>query len=172
MKEANWFEKEFDFNLPLEAFPGVMERLRGTPARLEEMVRSYPAGILTMRAGDAWSIKEHIGHLSDLEDLHDGRLEDYAASAEVLRAADPQNRITYEANHNEQPVEALLALFRTIRTHFVSHLEAMDDAEVARSAFHPRLRKQMRVIDLAQFVAEHDDHHLSSITRLSRELKP
>ena len=48
MKEAHWFEREFDFNLPIEAFPAVVERLRGTPARLDEMVntvrRVHPPG--------------------------------------------------------------------------------------------------------------------------------
>ncbi|MFL5734009.1 MAG: hypothetical protein ACJ78Q_12520, partial [Chloroflexia bacterium] len=100
---THWFEKEFDFNLPVEAFPGVVERLRGTPARLEEMVRSYPPGILAMRDGDEWSIQEHIGHLSDLEELHEGRLDDYEAGGSVLKAADLQNRKTYEANHNARP---------------------------------------------------------------------
>jgi len=171
MKEAHWFEKQFDFNLPIEAFPAVVERLRGTPARLDEMVNSYPAGILATRVGDDWSIQEHVGHLSDLEELHEGRLDDYEANAQVLRAADLGNRKTYEANHNASSAQDLLARFRTVRMSFVRRLEDMDEAQAARSAIHPRLQKPMRVIDLAQFVAEHDDHHLAAITRLSRTLE-
>ena len=33
--------------------------------------------------------------------------------------------------------------------------------------FHPRLGTPMRLIDLAFFVAEHDDHHLAQITHLA-----
>ena len=33
-------------------------------------------------------------------------------------------------------------------------------------AWHPRLDRPMRVIDLAIFAAEHDDHHLARITEL------
>jgi hypothetical protein len=51
---------------------------------------------------------------------------------------------------------------------FVRRLEALTDEEVAATALHPRLRQQMRVIDMAYFVAEHDDHHLATINELSK----
>jgi uncharacterized damage-inducible protein DinB len=38
----------------------------------------------------------------------------------------------------------------------------------SRSALHPRLGMPMRLVDLMLFVAEHDDHHLASITELAR----
>jgi hypothetical protein len=34
------------------------------------------------------------------------------------------------------------------------------------SAFHERLHVPMRLVDCAQFYAEHDDHHLIRIRRL------
>jgi hypothetical protein len=37
-----WFQRAFDFNLPVEMFPNVVERLRGTPARVEDKVRRSP----------------------------------------------------------------------------------------------------------------------------------
>jgi hypothetical protein len=168
--EEAWFEKKFDFNHPVRAFPAVMERVRGTPARLEEMIRSFPDEILTQRVGDAWTIKEHIGHLYDLDELHDNRLDDYVAERDVLKAADLTNKKTYEANHNDRSLEDLLAQFRAARMAFVERLDEMDEEQVARSALHPRLQKQMRVVDLAIFVAEHDDHHLASIRRLAETL--
>jgi len=33
-----WFERRFTFDLPLEAFPAILEPLRGTPVRIEEKV--------------------------------------------------------------------------------------------------------------------------------------
>ena len=165
-----WVERKFEFNLPVGVFPCVLERLRGTPARLEEMVRAVPAELLTARAGEAWTIQEQVGHLLDLDELHEGRLEDYAARLETLRPADMTNRKTYEADHNSAPVERLLAEFRAARTRFVRRLEELSEDEIARSALHPRLQKQMRVIDMALFVAEHDDHHLASITELTKTL--
>jgi hypothetical protein len=37
-----------------------------------------------------------------------------------------------------------------------------------RTALHPRLKRPMRLVDLCFFVAEHDDHHLATVTRLAR----
>ncbi|HVF55843.1 MAG TPA: DinB family protein [Pyrinomonadaceae bacterium] len=171
MKRLKWIEREFDFNLPTAVFPCVVERLRGTPARLEEMIASYPPSVLTARVGDAWSIQEQVGHLLDLDEVHEARLEDYAARAATLRPADITNRKTHEADYNAHSIRNLLASFRAARLRFVCQLDALDEATLALSAIHPRLQQQMRVIDMAFFVAEHDDHHLASITELSKILK-
>jgi hypothetical protein len=167
----DWLEKQFTFALPLGAFLAVLERVRGTPARLDELVGGLPPAILTVRRGDAWSIQEQVGHLADLEALHEARLDDYRAGRAVLQAADMTNRRTYAANHNAVPIAHLLARFRAVRAAFVARLADMDAAMVGRTALHPRLNTPMRVIDLAQFVAEHDDHHLASIRLLAQELR-
>ena len=168
IKKMRWVEREFEFNLPVGVFPCVVERLRGTPARLEELTRGLTRGRLTAKPGGIWSMQEQAGHLWDLDELHEGRLEDYARGLEVLRAADMRNRKTEEAGHNDARLEEILAAFRAAREGFVRRLEALTEAEVAASALHPRLRKQMRVIDTAYFTAEHDDHHLASVSELRR----
>jgi hypothetical protein len=168
IKRMRWVEREFEFNLPVGLFPCVVERLRGTPARLEELTRGLTHGELTAKPGGLWSIQEQAGHLWDLDELHEGRLEDYARGLEVLRAADMRNRKTEEAGHNAARLEEILAAFRAARLGFVRRLESLTEAEVAASALHPRLQKQMRVIDMAYFTAEHDDHHLASISGLRR----
>ena len=78
------------------------------------------------------------------------------------------NRKTWEARHNERPVEELLAGFRRERLLFVARLDAWDPDLVSLTALHPRLGKPMRVLDMAYFTAEHDDHHLTVITKLLR----
>ncbi len=168
IKRTRWVEREFEFNLPIGVFPCVVERLRGTPARLEEMLGGLTREGLTAKPGGLWSMQEQAGHLWDLDELHEGRLEDYARGLEVLRAADMKNRKTEEAGHNDARLEEILAAFRDARLRFVRRLEALTEAEVAASALHPRLQKQMRVIDMAYFTAEHDDHHLAAISELRR----
>ena len=167
-----WFERTFSFNLPPQMYPNILERLRGSPARLEERLVQLPRETLVAREGDKWSIQEHAGHLLDLSALDLGRLDDYEAGLETLRPADLKNRRTYEANHNEQPLENILREFRRERTEFVRRLEGYDEAFITRSALHPRLQVQMRVMDLALFMAEHDDHHLARITELLRMSAP
>lgn len=172
MQRLKWFEREFAFNFPVSLLPCILERLRGTPARLEELVGALPPALLTARRGASWSMQQHAGHLLDLDELHEARLEDYAAGAGVLRPADLSNRRTEEAGHNDVPVSDLLASFRAARGRFVRRLEELDEAALLRTALHPRLNQPMRVIDMALFVAEHDDHHLASIRELASALLP
>jgi uncharacterized damage-inducible protein DinB len=164
-----WTDRTFRFDVPVDMFPVVIERLRGAAPRIEDKIKGLPVEILTRRDGDAWSIQEHIGHLLDLDELHIGRLDDYLAGAEVLRAADMQNRKTWQAGHNTRPVDELIREFRREREIFVERLEAWDPDRVGQSALHPRLKQPMRVIDMAFFVAEHDDHHLAKMTELVRK---
>ena len=54
-----------------------------------------------------------LAGLYDLDELHEGRLDDYVANLDTLRAADLANKKTYAANHNEASIRELLARFRT-----------------------------------------------------------
>jgi uncharacterized damage-inducible protein DinB len=164
-----WFERQFAFDLPIGMAPNLLERLRGTPGRLEERTRGLPSLVLTRRSADRWSIQENVGHLGDLEPLWLGRVDDLAAGRPALRAADLDNRRTHQANHNARALADLLAGFREARGVLVNRLEAADHRSWARSALHPRLQAPMRLLDLAFFVCEHDDHHLARITELLRE---
>jgi uncharacterized damage-inducible protein DinB len=166
MPRALWFERKFTLDLPLSMYPNVLERVRGTPARLEDRLLKLPREILTRREGETWSIQEQAGHLLDLGTLDLGRLDDYAAGLDTLRLADLGNRKTHEANHNAASIEHLLAAFRTERGEFVRRLDGFDLEFVARTALHPRLQVPMRVLDFVYFIAEHDDHHLARISGL------
>lgn len=168
MELYRWFDREFDFNLPLWMYPNVVERMRGGPARLEELVAALSAETLTRRDGVGWSIQEHAGHLWDLEPLWAGRLDDFEAEVDVLRPADLENRKTHEANHNTNDLASILAGFRAARGAIVTRLDGYDDAFIGRTARHPRLEEPMRVLDLVFFTAEHDDHHLAKITQIIR----
>jgi uncharacterized damage-inducible protein DinB len=163
-----WFDRRFQLGLPLDAFPEIIERLRGTPARLEEWTRNIPPQRLIQRFAGTWSIQENVGHLLDLEPLWAGRLDDFLQGATALRAADLSNRKTSEAGHNSQPLDRLLAMFRSARVSFVTQLETLSTSQLQRTALHPRLQQPMTVTDHCFFVAEHDDHHLARITELLR----
>ncbi len=160
-----WYNRTWTFEMPVGAFPGVVERLRGTPVRAAELVAGIADDQLRRPASEAWSAKRHIGHLDDLHELDDRRLDEYLAGAEILSAADPSNRRTYEADHDATPAAAILARLRTHRAELVSRLEMLSEAQIAATAMHPRLRRPLRLIDWAFFVAEHDDHHLAAARR-------
>src|SRR3712207_2490465 len=120
---ARWFERRFVFDLPVWMYPNVVERVRGTPARLSERLSALPRDLVTRRDGERWSMQEHAGHLLDLGELDLARVEDYRAGRERLRAADLQNRKTHEADHNAAPLEDILRAFRHERAALVRQLE-------------------------------------------------
>ena len=168
LDNLEWFKREFTFDLPAWTYPNLIERLRGTPQRLVERAGSLPRRTLVERDGDKWSIQENVGHLFDVESLWMGRVDDFFASRVTLRPADLQNRQTYEANHNAGSIENILDAFRVSRLALLRKIEGADLSVVERPSLHPRLNKPMRLLDMALFVAEHDDHHLATITRLRR----
>jgi uncharacterized damage-inducible protein DinB len=163
-----WFERKFSFDLPVSRLPVVLERLRGTPARLEERLRSLSPAALTSRVRDTWSIQENAGHLGDLELLWIKRAEQVLQGQSELAAADLSNRGTYEAHHNAARLHDLLTRFRVLRLRFVSILEEAPESAWGHAARHPRLGTPMRLVDIAFFTAEHDDHHLARITEMMR----
>ena len=167
MKQVKWFDRQFDFKAEQNIFPSLIERLSGTPARLEEKIATIAPDLLPLKPDNTWSIKENIGHLTDLEPLWQGRLEDIINGEIELRPTDLMNRKTDLANHNDTPLATLLQEFRAIRAQTVAQLKTLDEATISKTALHPRLKTPMRIIDLFIFVAEHDDHHLARITELS-----
>lgn len=167
-ERIKWTERRFDFTFPAGLYLEMIERLRGTPARLEDRICSLPAHVLQRRDGERWSIQENAGHLLDLEALFAERLDQYLGGASELHAADMSNRKTYEAGHNSVPVASNLSSFREWRMKVVARLDGLDAEMFARSAFHPRLAVQMRLVDMIFFQAEHDDYHLARISELVR----
>jgi hypothetical protein len=165
---TEWIKRQFSFELPLGMYGNVVERVRGTPARLEDLTHGLAAEILTRRDGDKWSIQEQAGHLLDLEGLGMKRLDDFEAGRQTLVAADMTNQKTHEANHHANTIESILTQFRKERMEFVRRLDGFNESFVQRTALHPRLNLNIRVIDLAFFIAEHDDHHLARISELKR----
>ena len=107
-----WFERKFEFSFPVELFPNLRARLRGTPARLVEVLRGLSHTILIGIAQVKWSAQENAGHLLDLEPLWLARVGDYVAASDQLTVADLKNRKTDEANHNARPLEQILSEFR------------------------------------------------------------
>jgi uncharacterized damage-inducible protein DinB len=166
MKKTAWFKREFPVIEDNGILPSIIERLSGTPTRAEEIIGQLRPALLTRKPGGKWTIKEEIGHLSDLEPLWLGRLDDLVNGLPELRVADLTNQKTHTANHDATEIKQLLQRFREQRERLVQRLIPLEDEQLLHSSLHPRLKTPMRIIDLAYFVAEHDDHHLACIREI------
>jgi hypothetical protein len=168
MSKWPWVERTFTFDFPPAKLPELIGRVCGTPARIEEIVRGLDGKALATNDGQGWSIQENIGHLLDLEYLALGRIDQIVRGERDLIAADMENRVMREANHNARDINELLAAFRVERAKVVARFEQVDEKDWEKSGIHPRLKIPMRIVDLAYFVAEHDDYHIARIRQLAR----
>ena len=75
--QTPWTERNFEFNFPVGLFPVIVERLRGTLLQLETMVKNISDEKLSVKKDGKWSVKEVVGHLYDLEELWNGRINDF-----------------------------------------------------------------------------------------------
>ena len=169
MAQWPWIERSFTFDFPPGKFPDLLERCRGTPARIAERVKGLPREVLVRRCSPGWSIQQNIGHLIDLGYLPMERIAQILRGEEVLIAADMTNRKTNEAKHNDREISELLAEFRDHRGRLLAKLEALAETDWAKSALHPRIRQPMRIVDIVYFDSEHDDYHLARIGELIGE---
>ncbi len=167
--KLRWVERRWEFKFPVEIYPDILERLRGTPARIEELVRGLSPDALTRRERTgSWSIQENIGHLTDLEYLPMQRIDQVLAGEKVMIAADMANKATHAAGHNARPIADVTADFRRERMRLMNKLGSLTDADFARTGTHPRLGSAMRLMDLCSFTADHDDYHLARMWELRR----
>jgi uncharacterized damage-inducible protein DinB len=166
MKRTPWLNRTFPTIEDSGLLPDIIERLEGTPVRLEEKIRTYTGPINNKPLPDKWSVKQEIGHLIDLEVLGQTRIEQLIAGQPEFIAADMSNRKTQEGHHDDKTFDELLTQFRSERSQLVSLFRSLSEADLERAPFHPRLKRPMKAVDLAYFIAEHDDHHLAQITYL------
>jgi hypothetical protein len=164
--QTKWPERQFSFDFPAGIFPCLLERLRGTPARLEEMTLELPQDMLTAHTEGDWSIQEHAGHFLDTEELWQKRLDDFLSGKPSLTDADLTHRKTREANHNANTIELILAQFRLERFKLADRLAQLNESDIARTSLHPRLNKPVRLIDSVYFTCEHDDHYMAILRGL------
>ena len=161
-----WFERHFNLDFPESKLPDIIERLRGTVFRLP-IVQAIPEADRIRRLGRTWSIQENVGHLLTLEPLWLGRLQDISNGALTMREADLENQATFDANFNQVPLGDLISRFSELRQQLVRDLERPIEF-LNKTSLHPRMNIPMRAVDLAYFVAEHDDYHFARIAEINR----
>jgi len=171
MERQKWFDKKFQFKLSQDNYDLILNRLKGNPDKIAQTVSSLNKNILTKKVDGHWSIQENVGHLIDLEELHDGRIDDFIAGKEILRPADLNNGKTDKANHNDKNINDLLIQLKIVRENFVNRMKNLDAKILSRSSIHPRLKQPMKPINMAQFVLEHDEHHIQTIIEIISKLQ-
>ena len=168
MRPVPWSERELAFGRETAELPVLLERIRGTPARIMELVAHTAPERLALRRQGSWSVQEHIAHLLVLQDRLEQRLDDFAACRSVLCTIDLADQGSLLRGHGKRPLGDLIEEFRLKRLYFVDRVLALDDMAMAHRAAHPCRTLSMGLADQVFFVAEHDDHHLAVMRHLAQ----
>lgn len=162
-----WFERNLKFGYGTEMLPFFIERLEGTIVRLEQKVKGVDDTLLSKRLNNKWSIKENIGHLAEVDEIANRRIEEMASGTPVMSPA-----VFEPKDYNPWPIEKLLDFFKKTRQSNIGKYKTLTAEQLKKYSLHPRLKVQMTPVDLAWFDAEHDDHHLVKINEILHLLNP
>lgn len=162
MKKLEWFERKFSFGVPTGMLPFYLERLQGTTARLIKKVEGASEEVLSHKLDGKWSIKQNIGHLAEVDEIANKRID------EMINGITPMSPAVFEPklDYNAKPIKEVLALFEKNRNENLKKYSQLNDNVLSKSSLHPRLKVEMTPVDLAYFDAEHDDHHLVRINEI------
>ena len=159
-----WLQRSWAFDdVPPDE---VLARLRTAPDRAAAAFQGVSTNTQTRRVDGTWSMRTNLGHLADLEQLVQARVDDFVAQRSELSPW-TGNEETDITAHEERTAEELCAAFRSVRAQTMTRLDALEASAFAREALHPRLGRPMRLIDLCVFHAEHDDHHIARLRELA-----
>jgi hypothetical protein len=161
MQEIPWFERELIFGKNPEMLPYFLERLEGTIIRIEAKVKGIEDKILSEKHNGKWSIKQNIGHLAEVDQIANKRIDEMVSGVAVMSPAvfEPQD-------YNPWPIEKVISFFSETRKSNLKKYASLNQNQLIKSSLHPRLKVQMTPVDLAWFDAEHDDHHLVKINNI------
>ncbi|HRW97885.1 MAG TPA: DinB family protein [Cyclobacteriaceae bacterium] len=162
MRSTPWFEREFKFGNKPEMLPFFHERLTFTGLRIEHKVRGVSDEVLSKQPGGKWSVKQHIGHLAEVDEIAMKRIREMLEGAPTLSPAVFEPKKDY----NKMSVNQVVSIFNENRKKNLELYQNLSEADLKKESLHPRLKVMMNPVDLAMFDAEHDDHHLVKINEI------
>jgi len=160
-----WFERNLKFGYPVEMLPFFVERLEGTIIRVEQKVKAIDDRILSHKLNGKWSVKDNIGHLAEVDEIANRRIDEMTAGIPIMSPA-----VFETKDYSTRPINEVLEFFKRTRLNNIKKYKAIKEADLLKSSQHPRLRVMMTPVDLAWFDAEHDDHHLVKVNEILQSL--
>ena len=167
--QSLWFDLAFALRNDPGRLLDLIERLDGTRYRIAPKIARASEAQLTHQPDGKWSVKEQIGHLYQIEALWLGRIDDILdPNITHLRSWDLENRSVRSSQFQIADTDDLIRQFNQERSKLVARVRQLPSHYSSASALHPRLQQPFYLLELFQFVAEHDDYHLAQIEQLIR----
>ena len=109
------------------------------------------------------------GHLTDIEIVYAYRLRQMLADSKPVIAAMDQDLWARNLGYVDVPAPELIALYGLNRHHNLRLLRRMKPDDLAKSAYHPELKRDVTVAEMVEQMADHGPNHLEQIERLKKQ---
>lgn len=87
MNTTKWFDRKFDFPISMNQYAVLLEQLQQAPGIYRQTVVLLPQIMLQLKPSGKWSVKEHIGHLLQLEPLWRARFTEIKDGKPIMAQA-------------------------------------------------------------------------------------
>jgi hypothetical protein len=118
---------------------------------------------------EKWCILEILGHLADIEIVYAYRMRQMLADKKPVLAPIDQDDWARHLGYLETPPAELVALYGLNRHHNLRLLRRLKAEDWSRSAYHPELKREVRLAELVEMMGGHGGNHLAQIERLKKE---
>lgn len=153
---------------PTEAIPSVFDRLRLTPVLMAARISNLPRNTLTRHNNGDASIQDHVRQLLELTVICSKLMTEAVASRPIVVTEEALAALAEKPDKHETTMAQMLSRLHVERARLVRELEGRESNGITIRALHPRWRTPIRASDIAQYVAEDDEHHLTQISQILR----
>jgi len=147
-----------------------IEAAEKSPKQIALAVSGLPDKVMRYKpAPDKWCILEILGHLTDIEIVYAYRLRQMLADSRPQIAPMDQDQWARNLGYMDVPAPELIALYGLNRHHNLRLLRRMKPADLAKSAYHPELKRDVTLAEMVEKMASHGPNHLEQIERLKKQ---
>jgi DinB family protein len=147
-----------------------LEAAEKSPKQIAVAVSGLPDKVMRYKpAPDKWCILEILGHLTDIEIVYAYRLRQMLADSKPVIAAMDQDLWARNLGYMDVPAPELIALYGLNRHHNLRLLRRAKLVDLAKSAYHPELKRDVTVAEIVEQMAGHGLNHLEQIERLKKQ---
>src|SRR3979490_1854602 len=108
---------------------------------------------------DKWCILEILGHLTDIEIVYAYRFRQMLADSKPVIAAMDQDLWARNLGYMDVPAPELIALYGLNRHHNLRLLRRLKPEDLAKSAYHPELKRDVTAAEMVEQMAAHGANH-------------
>lgn len=153
---------EAEFKKHLEIAEMSPKKIAMATSGLSEKVLRYKPGL------DKWSILEILGHLADIEIVYGYRIRQMLADEKPVIAPMDQNAWARNLGYMQSSAPELIAAYGLNRHGNIRLLRRIKLQDLAKSAFHPELKRDVALSEIVEKMASHGEDHLTQIERLKQ----